>query len=236
MGAMDRRYFLRAGSLVLGGALAAASVPQLQQRALAARGPVESKPDYTLNIEPCSVSWAGGVTVKTTAYNGQVPGPLLRLREGDPVIIDVTNSSANADIVHWHGLAIDSLNDGAMEEGSPMIPPGGKLRYTFTPRPAGTRWYHTQPAPVATCPWVLTAASSDSSGGGKPEPGDYDQEIFLAIHHWEPSFVPMVETMRAASANQPLTTGSTWATSMPPSTSTCWAPASLFASSRASGC
>ena len=55
MGAMDRRDFLRAGSLVLGGGLAAASVPQLQQRALAARGPVESKPDYTLNIEPCSV-------------------------------------------------------------------------------------------------------------------------------------------------------------------------------------
>ena len=41
-----------------------------------------------------------------------------------------------------------------------------------------------------------------------PTPATYDQEIFLAIHHWEPSFVPMVETMRDASSNQPLTTGS----------------------------
>jgi FtsP/CotA-like multicopper oxidase with cupredoxin domain len=65
------------------------------------------------------------------------------VREGVPVTIDVTNASAIPDIVHWHGLAIDSLNDGAMEEGSPMIAPGGQLRYTFTPRPAGTRWYHT---------------------------------------------------------------------------------------------
>jgi FtsP/CotA-like multicopper oxidase with cupredoxin domain len=43
---------------------------------------------------------------------------------------------------------------------------------------------------------------------GKSDPGHYDQELFLAIHHWEPSFVPMVMDMRAASANQPLTTGS----------------------------
>jgi len=55
----------------------------------------------------------------------------------------VTNATDHPDIVHWHGLAIDSLNDGAMEEGSPMIAPGGHLRYSFTPRPAGTRWYHT---------------------------------------------------------------------------------------------
>jgi FtsP/CotA-like multicopper oxidase with cupredoxin domain len=155
------------------------------------------------------VELAPGVVVKTTAYNGQVPGPLLRLREGVPVAIDVTNSSTNPDITHWHGLAIDSLNDGAMEEGSPMIAPGGQLRYTFTPRPAGTRWYHTH----AGAGGNLALGTYSGQFGfllveGKPDAGAYDQEIFLAIHHWEGSFVPMVETMRAASANQPLTTGS----------------------------
>jgi len=48
-----------------------------------------------------------------------------------------------AELVHWHGLAIDPINDGAMEEGSPMIPAGGRLRYSFRPTPSGTRWYHT---------------------------------------------------------------------------------------------
>jgi FtsP/CotA-like multicopper oxidase with cupredoxin domain len=43
---------------------------------------------------------------------------------------------------------------------------------------------------------------------GKADTGNYDQEMFLAIHHWGPSFVPMVETMRAASSNRPLTSGS----------------------------
>jgi FtsP/CotA-like multicopper oxidase with cupredoxin domain len=177
-------------------------------------GQAKTKPDYGLKIGPCDLEIAPGVVVKTTAYNGQVPGPLLRLREGVPVTIDVTNASANPDIVHWHGLAIDSLNDGAMEEGSPMIAPGGQLRYTFTPRPAGTRWYHTH----AGAGGDLTLGTYNGQFGfllveGKPDPGQpdlghYDQEIFLAIHHWGPSFVPMVETMRMASANQPLTTGS----------------------------
>jgi len=102
-----------------------------------------SPADYTLKIAPCKLEISPGVTLETIAYNGQVPGPILRLTEGKPAKIDVINASGDPDIVHWHGLAIDSLNDGAMEEGSPMIPAGGRLRYSFTPRPSGTRWYHT---------------------------------------------------------------------------------------------
>jgi FtsP/CotA-like multicopper oxidase with cupredoxin domain len=121
----------------------------------------------------------------------------------------VTNSSANPDIVHWHGLTIDTLNDGAMEEGSPMIAPGSVLRYSFTPKPAGTRWYHTH----ASAGGDLSMGTYNGQFGfllvdGKSAPGAYDQEILLAIHHWGPTFVPMVETMRAASSNHPLTTGS----------------------------
>ena len=206
MGTMDRRKFLRDGSVALGSGLALASLPL---RANAVPAPPKSKPDHTLNIQPCSLEIAPGVVVKTTAYNGQVPGPMLRLREGVPVTIDVTNSSANPDIVHWHGLVIDSLNDGAMEEGSPMIAPGAVQRYTFTPKPAGTRWYHTH----AGAGGELSMGTYNGQFGfliveGKSDPGAYDQEIFLAIHHWEPSFVSMVETMRAVSSNHPLTTGS----------------------------
>jgi FtsP/CotA-like multicopper oxidase with cupredoxin domain len=205
---MDRRRFLHSGSMALGSGLAAASLGSHPLRAAGYPTP-PTKPDYTLKIQPCSIEIAPGVVVKTTAYNGQVPGPLLRLREGVPVTIDVTNTSANPDIVHWHGLAIDSLNDGAMEEGSPMIAPGATLRYTYTPRPSGTRWYHTHAGAGAD----LTQGTYSGQFGfllidGAPDPGHYDQEIFLAIHHWGPSFVPMVDTMRAASANHPLTTGS----------------------------
>ena len=210
---LDRRQFMRNGSLALG---AASLAPHL----LCAAGGAapQSKPDYTLKIQPTSLDIAPGVTIKTTAYNGQVPGPLLRIKEGVPVTIEVTNASAHPDIVHWHGLAIDSLNDGAMEEGSPMIAPGAQLRYTFTPRPTGTRWYHTHAGAGGTFPRHLQWPVRIPAGRREASPAHYDQEIFLAIHHWEPSFVPMVEHARA-SANSPSPPALTSATSTPPSTS-----------------
>jgi FtsP/CotA-like multicopper oxidase with cupredoxin domain len=199
--------------MVLGGGVAAAALPGRALSSIVAAGAAAAKADYSLRIEPCNLEIAPGVVVKTAAYNGQVPGPLLRLREGVPVTIDVTNGSASPDIVHWHGLAIDSKNDGAMEEGSPMIPPGGLLRYTYTPKPAGTRWYHTHAGAggdltLGTYSGQFGFLLVEGKADGGQDEGHYDQEIFLAIHHWGPSFVPMVETMRAESANQPLTTGS----------------------------
>lgn len=198
---MNRREFLISTGLVL----ADRSIGALPARAQAGNATA----DHSLRIAPCTLDIGKGVSIKTLAYNGQVPGPLLRLREGRPVTIDVTNATQDPDITHWHGLAIDSLNDGAMEEGSSMIAPGKTLRYSFTPKPAGTRWYHTHAAAYDN----LSIGTYSGQFGfllveNGRESGDYDQEINLAVHHWEPSFVPMVETMRAESANKPLTTGS----------------------------
>ena len=202
-GEMNRREFLLSSGAML--AQGSSSIP----KALRAASKAPVKPDVTLRIEPCSLEIGPGIVVRTTAYNGQVPGPLLRLREGVPVTIDVTNATPNEDLVHWHGLAIDSKNDGAMEEGSPMIAPGATLRYRFTPRPAGTRWYHTH-SPAKDN--LALGAYSGQFGfllveNGR-EPGRYDREVDLAIHHWEPRFVPMVETLRASSTNEPQTAGS----------------------------
>lgn len=176
---------------------------------LFAQAKPSGKADHTLRIEPCNLEIGSGVSVKTLAYNGTVPGPILKLREGVPVTIDVTNAGTEADIVHWHGLAIDSLNDGAMEEGSPMIGVGQTHRYSFTPKPAGTRWYHTHAGAYGN----LAKGTYTGQFGfllieGSQSTPQYDMEVNLAIHHWEPSFVPMVETMRAQSANMPLTSGS----------------------------
>jgi FtsP/CotA-like multicopper oxidase with cupredoxin domain len=206
MGKMNRRNFLASASALLASqSLRGLGAMQAGQKGAKAAG----KADHSLRIEPCTLEIGKGVSIKTLAYNGQVPGPLLRLREGVPVTIDVTNASLTPDLVHWHGLAIDSLNDGAMEEGSPMIAPGATERYTYAPKPAGTRWYHTHAGAFDD----LTAGTYSGQFGfllieSKEQPAHYDQEINLAIHHWEPSFVPMVETMRAESSNMPLTPGS----------------------------
>jgi len=148
--------------------------------------PQESPADFTLEIAPLRLEIGPGKVVPTTAYNGRVPGPLIRWPEGKPIVIDVKNRSAKDEIVHWHGQIISSNEDGAMEEGSPMIPAGGELRYEFKPQPAGFRWYHTH-----------TFAGhnlKDGLYGGqfgcfylepKENPGGYDQEIFLTLHDWK---------------------------------------------------
>ena len=69
--------------------------------------------------------------IETFGYNGTVLGPVLRLREGRQVSIDIRNDTDVDDIVHRHGLYVPSEADGAMEEGSSMVERGGTQRYTF---------------------------------------------------------------------------------------------------------
>jgi FtsP/CotA-like multicopper oxidase with cupredoxin domain len=150
------------------------------------------KPDYTLRIQPVSVELAKGNVIRTIGYNGTTPGPLLRLERGKKANILVFNETDTPELVHWHGLHIDSLNDGAMEEGSPMIAPHGQQLYSFTPEPDGSRWYHTHTSAEAN----LKVATYTGQYGflyidPKQNTGSYDQEVFLAVHHWEPMMMPM---------------------------------------------
>ena len=149
-------------------------------------GRAQRAADYSIDIAAYALEVAPRRTIKTIAYNGQVPGPLLRFKEGQPVTIDVTNQTGNSEVVHWHGLFLPSQVDGAMEEGTPPIAAGGQARYTFTPTPAGFRWYHTH-----------VFAGKDLHRGqytgehgfllveARDNPGRYDQEIFLALHDWD---------------------------------------------------
>src|ERR1700759_4649169 len=82
------------------------------------------KPDYTLRIAAMTVEPVPGKKIKTIGYNGSAPGPMLRVPEGKEVTVDVVNDTKTPEMVHWHGLPIPSEVDGAMEEGTPMIPPG----------------------------------------------------------------------------------------------------------------
>ena len=188
---MNRREFaVKFGSAVVGGmAQRSWSLPHNPRMA-----PDHSNElaEHTLHIRPMTLDLGSGIQVRTIGYNGRVPGPVLRLKEGSPVEIDVLNDSDTSEIVHWHGLAIDPLNDGAMEEGSPMIPSRGRHRYSFTPKPAGTRWYHTH----AGAGTDLSRSTYTGQFGflivdGAGESGNYDREVLLAVHHWEPTFMPM---------------------------------------------
>jgi FtsP/CotA-like multicopper oxidase with cupredoxin domain len=146
-------------------------------------------PDTTLEIAPYTLEASPKHSIRTVAYNSQVPGPLLRMRQGQQQTIEVRNLTTDPEVVHWHGLYLPSDIDGAMEEGTPMIAPGATTRYTFKPDPAGFRWFHTH-----------TFAGKDLSKGQytgqhgflliepRENAGNYDREIFLALHDWRGHF------------------------------------------------
>jgi FtsP/CotA-like multicopper oxidase with cupredoxin domain len=149
--------------------------------------------DHTIRIAPISHELAPGKIVKTTAYNGLVPGPALRLSEGRPVTINVVNDSGYPNLIHWHGLFLPAGQDGAVEEGSPIIQSGQSLTYAFTPRPAGTRWYHSHAMAMTD---LSKSTYSGEFGFLIVEPagadaGRYDREVLLAAHHWDGHWVSM---------------------------------------------
>jgi len=145
--------------------------------------------DYTLRIGTGLVELAPDHIISTTLYNGQFPGPLLRFKEGQRVVVDVYNDTDTTELVHWHGLIIPSDVDGSAEEGSPYIPAHGMSRIAFVPRPSGFRFYHTHVVAGAD----LNRSTYTGQAGPlyiepKDNPGAYDREVFLILKEFLPSF------------------------------------------------
>lgn len=91
-------------------------------------------------VTPMSV--VPGLTTAVWSYNGSLPGPLLRLRAGDRLIVHFTNHLPEPTSIHWHGLRIPADMDGVPDHPHPAVPPGGTFRYDFIVPDAGLFWYH----------------------------------------------------------------------------------------------
>jgi hypothetical protein len=96
-------------------------------------------------LESSVVRWniLPDVQVEGYAYNRQIPGPRLRVTEGDRVRIRVTNHLPESTTVHWHGLIVPNEMDGPANITQKPIEPGGTFVYEFTTEQAGTFFYHT---------------------------------------------------------------------------------------------
>jgi FtsP/CotA-like multicopper oxidase with cupredoxin domain len=95
---------------------------------------------YGLGIAPVAKR-LDDTKVRMLAYNGSIPGPTLRVRQGSKVQIDVLNQGDLADTVHWHGLRLENRYDGTLETQAP-IPVGGRFTYHLTFPDPGVYWYH----------------------------------------------------------------------------------------------
>ncbi len=173
---MNRREFLA----LAGASLSAAPIARATDLPAA---------DIILRIGEINADLGHGHTVKTLAYNGQIPGPLLRMAEGKTLTVEVVNHSHLPELVHWHGFHIAPEVDGAHEEGTPHVQPGDTRRYSFRPQPTGTRWYHTHGMAGQN---TRIGMYSGQFGMVIVEPPDnparYDAEFPIVLHDWEPYF------------------------------------------------
>ena len=142
---LPRRRFLQglaAGGILLGAP--ALILPASAREAGTATGnaPVLSGTEFDLTIAETAVNFTGNPRMATT-INGSIPGPTLRLREGDTVTIRVHNRLAEDTSIHWHGILLPFEMDGVPGISFKGIPPGQTFTYRFKVRQTGTYWYHS---------------------------------------------------------------------------------------------
>lgn len=168
----SRRRFLQAGAAA--SATAAASSFSLRLAGAAS--------DRSLTAKPASVSLVGEGYPKTAvwAFNGRVPGPVIRAVQGERLKVPVTNELAEPTTVHWHGLRLPVEMDGVPYLSQPPIEPGQSFTYEFDLPDAGTFWYHPH------------LNSSEQVGRGlygaliveEADPPEVDRELLWVLDDW----------------------------------------------------
>jgi FtsP/CotA-like multicopper oxidase with cupredoxin domain len=109
-------------------------------------GPQSGKPDkrFTLTAEKKTVKLGTGATIDAWTYNGQLPGPELRVKQGDLVEVTLVNKDIEEGVtIHWHGLDVPNGEDGVAGLTQDAVMPGQTFTYRFRANQAGTYWYHS---------------------------------------------------------------------------------------------
>src|SRR6266540_3136060 len=155
-----------------------------------ARGdqPVEPRIENGVKVfelEAAVARWNILPDVRTSAYtfNGQVPGPRLRITEGDRVRINVTNHLPESTTVHWHGLVLPNAMDGPAEVTQEPIAPGQSFIYEFTAQQRGTFFYHSHDHADRQEALGLYGALIIDPREPPAQP-TYDKELVVQLQEW----------------------------------------------------
>src|SRR2546428_365401 len=122
------------------------------------------------------------IRVAAYAFNGQVPGPRIRITEGDHVRFVVRNLLPEATSVHWHGLIVPNAMDGPAEITQAPIPPGGSFTYEFVAQQHGTFFYHSHARPDRQQALGLYGALIIDPK--QAAPAEYDRELVVQLQEW----------------------------------------------------
>ncbi|WFM73110.1 copper resistance system multicopper oxidase [Halomonas sp. CKK8] len=180
---LSRRQLLKGGAALGIGSVAAlglrpAWADPWGQTNVYAKG-VEKGPEVTLAIRRESLT-IDGQAAQPITINGESPGPMIRLKEGQDAVLKVTNLLDQPTSIHWHGLILPPDQDGVPGVSFAGIAPGETFTYRFPVHQNGTYWYHShsglQEQLGHAGPLIIDAA--------KGEPFRYDREHVLLLTDW----------------------------------------------------
>ncbi len=155
------------------------------ERLLADRtvSPTGTTKRFELTVKEATWELLPGVTTRAVTFNGTVPGPTIRVTEGDTVEIALTNALTEGTSVHWHGLYVPNAMDGVAGVTQDPIAPGQTFTYRFVAPHAGTFMYHSHGSNSREqidrglyAPFII-----DPAGG---DPVRADREVILALQGW----------------------------------------------------
>ncbi len=145
----------------------------------------------TFDLVASEFDWSlmADTTVRAWGYNGQVPGPELRVREGDQVRVTLRNQLPVPTTIHWHGVNLPPAMDGPAGLNQAPVAPGDEFVYDFIATPAGSRWYHSHVDPALQVPLGLY-------GSLVIEPqlpvASWNREYTLILGEWDLELTPAV--------------------------------------------
>jgi len=137
-----------------------------------------------IQLEARAVNWelAPGRVVKAMAYNGRIPGPEIRVKEGERIRVLLKNGLAEPTTIHWHGVDVPAPMDGVPGVSQNPVQPGETFIYEFDARPAGTRWYHTHFEEHRQLDLGLYAPLIIEPT--RPDPFPFDRDHTLVLDDW----------------------------------------------------
>ncbi len=122
----------------------------------------------------------GGPKADIWGYDGLVPGPVLRMRQGETLPVRFVNQLPQPSTIHWHGVRIDNAFDGVAGLTQEAVPPGGTFDYRVTAPDAGTYWYHPHNRSWEQLARGLYGVLIVEEAGEKA----YDREMLLVFDDW----------------------------------------------------
>jgi FtsP/CotA-like multicopper oxidase with cupredoxin domain len=141
--------------------------------------------DYTFLVTNQMVEIVPGLEFAAWTYNGRIPGPTIRVNEGDRVRLELFNGSDHAHSIHFHGIHPGNM-DGVFDAQSGVVAPGGKYVYEFDAEPFGVHLYHCHTAPLAKhIAKGLYGAFIIDPKGGRPKA---DREMVMVMSGYDVDF------------------------------------------------